>query len=205
MYILTRQVPPGLLDVDAAERGRVLGRDHGPAGGHSVATWTATFGAQSGSVRWTLRVDHLSHLQNWVDSARGYGTSAPHPDGDRRRSDVTDIVAEVLMQTGDSTSTRFTAVTTARCAPGCSAEAMAWGSDLTRLVADLIDRPITFVRTVFGPASELAWHVDLADLDDVERFDRLATTDPAWIETTGDGGGYFLPDAFDHQLWRWIR
>ena len=205
MYICTRQAAPGLLDTDAAALGRVLGRGRGPAGGHIVTTWTATFGVRSGSVRWSIRVDHLSQLQDWVDSDVRERTHATQPDSDRRDPEVTDVVAEILMQTGASTSPQFTAITTGRCAPGCSAEAMAWGSDLTRLLTRLIDRPVTFVRTVFGPTSELGWHVDLADLDDVERVDRLATTDPAWIESTGDGGGYFLPDSFDQQLWRWLR
>ena len=119
--------------------------------------------------------------------------------------ELADVVAEVLMQTGERTPTWFSSITTACCLPGRSAEAMAWGSDLTRLLTRLTDRPITFVRTVFGRASELGWYIDLADLDDAERVDRLATTDAAWIESTGDGGEYFLPDSFDHQLWRWLR
>ena len=82
---------------------------------------------------------------------------------------------------------------------------MAWGSDLTRLLTRLVDRPITYVRTMFGPTIELGWHIGLADLDDVERIDRLATTDPEWIESTGDGGTYFLPGSFAQQLWRKLR
>ena len=210
MYICTRQTATtGLLGTDAAEVGRLLGRDRDATGGRSVSTWVSTFGPPIGSVRWCLHVEHLAQLQDWVDSPVPARSEAAAADDDPRHCEVTievtDDVAEVLTQTGAALSTEFLAITTARSAPGCSADAMAWGSDLTRLLARLIDRPITYVRTMFGPAIELGWHIGLDDLDDVERIDRLATTDPEWIESTGDGGAYFLPGSFAQQLWRKLR
>ena len=207
MYICTRQIATTrLLDIDAAEIGRLLGRDRNASGGRSVSTWAATFGPPIGSVRWCLHVEHLADLQDWVDTPVPARMDSAAADDDPRHCEVTievtDDVVEVLTQTDAAPSTGFLAITTARSAPGCSSDAMAWGSDLTRLLTRLVDRPITYVRTMFGPAIELGWHIGLADLDDVERIDRLVTTDPEWIESTGDGGTYFLPGSFAQRLWR---
>jgi hypothetical protein len=205
MYICTRETLAGWPPADALDVETAADRDPRAPSPDSAVVWTSVFGRPKGAIRWSLRVNHLVEVQHWMDADDAVGTPGEPRTSERERpSGVVDNVAEILMNTGDAAPGALASVTTAQCAPGHSAEAMAWGSDLTRLLLHLTDRPVTYFRNLFGPVTELGWILELTGFDDVERIDRMVTTDPGWIDSTGDGLAFFLPGSFSQMLWRLV-
>jgi len=173
--------------------------------GLEVNAWTTVYGAPLGSVSWSTRVASQAAMgaaQETLAADPGF-LERMSANGHRFDGSSEDAIGEFVAFSGDGGTVRqYASITTAQCAGGKIADAMAWGVDVMQHVAKVTGSDGSLVRAIYGPFATLVW-ISLYDtLDEVDAADRATSSDPSYLERLDQGGDLFLPGSASQRLIR---
>lgn len=176
------------------------------ATGLDVVPWVTVYGRPCGAVSCTARVESQAAMalalatlaadpgyQERIAGIVGHGFSGP----------VEDTMAELVSVAGSgSRAGTLAAVTTAQCAPGRIAEAMAWAVDVLSHHSKVTGLHGVLVRSLYGPWATLLWISLAGTWDDVDASTAAVAADATYLERIDDAGPLFLPGSAAQHLLR---
>ncbi len=207
MHLFTRS-----RTIDPAHAGEAhafaldMSRHASDATGLDIVPWVTAYGGAVGTVSYSARVESQTAM------AAALATLAADAGYQRRISasvgvvftgPVEDAIGEIVHLAGSGGSTGCLAsVSTARCAPGRIAEAMAWAVDILSRHSKITGLDGALVRSLYGPGGSLTW-ISLADSwEDVDASTAARNADATYLERIDDAGPLFLAGSAAHRLLR---
>ena len=176
------------------------------ATGLDVVPWAAVYGRPVGTVSYTARVESQAAM------ARAHATLAADAGYQERIADsfarafrgpVEDSIGEVVSVAGSAAGAgALVSVTTARCAPGRGAEAMAWAVDILSQHSKLTGLDGALVRSLYGPGTTLVWLHLAGSWNEVDASVAALTGDASYLERIDDAGPLFLAGSTARGLLR---
>ena len=207
MHLFTRTRTINVEHADDAHAFAVdMGQYASATTGLEIVPWAAVYGAAVGTVSYSARVSSQGAM------AAALATLAADP-GYRHRlatsvghlftGPVDDAIGEIVSFVGSGGNVgNLVSITTARCAPGRTAEAMAWGVDILSHASKVTGLDGALVRGLYGPCATLAW-ISLADTwDEVDAATVALAADATYLERIDDGGEVLLAGSVSRRLLR---
>jgi hypothetical protein len=172
--------------------------------GLRVVAWAGVYGTPLSTVTWSAGVRSHAAIG---DAFRRLGADAEFRARVRQAASLVtgpaeDAIGEVLASTDGLAAHQYASVTTAQCAAGRIAEAMAWGVDTMQHVSKLTGFATSVVRGLYGPFSTLAWITSTDTLAEVDAADVVTSSDPTYVERVDQAGELFLTGSARQQLVR---
>ncbi|HEX6658771.1 MAG TPA: hypothetical protein VF065_11845 [Ilumatobacter sp.] len=207
MHLFTRTRTINIEHADDAHRFAVeMGQYASATTGLEIVPWTTVYGGAAGTVSYRARVDSQNTM------AAALATLAADPGYQHRLSKsvghlftgpVDDAIGEIVSFVGSGGNvSNLASITTAQCAPGRTAEAMAWGVDILSHASKLTGLDGALVRGLYGPWATLAW-ISLADTwDEVDASTAALFSDATYLERIDDAGELLLAGTVSRQLLR---
>ena len=172
--------------------------------GLEVGTWATVYGGPLGSISWSARVDSQAAMgaaNDTLQADAGFQEQVA-ANGHRFEGPLEDAIGEFVTITGDGTVRDYAAITTAQCAGGKIADAMAWGVDITQYSAKLTSTDSALVRGIYGPFATLVWIALFDSLEEVDAADAARSNDPSYLERLDQAGDLFVPGSATQRLIR---
>ncbi|HEY5874906.1 MAG TPA: hypothetical protein VIT64_06375 [Ilumatobacteraceae bacterium] len=174
--------------------------------GLDVIPWATVYGGAAGTVMYSARVGSQGAM------AASLATLAAHPGYQSRLATsvghlftgpADDAISEFLSFVGSGDNVgNLVSITTAQCAPGRIAEAMAWGVDILSHASKVSGLDGALVRGLYGPWATLGW-ISLADTwDEVDASTDALAADATYLERIDDAGELLLAGSVSRRLLR---
>ena len=207
MHLFTRTRTINIEHADDAHAFAVeIGQYASATTGLEIVPWATVYGGAVGTVSYRARVDSQNTM------AAALATLAADPGYQHRLSTcvghlftgaVDDAIVEIVSFVGSGGNVgNLASITTAQCAPGRTAEAMAWGVDILSHASKLTGLDGALVRGLYGPGATLAW-ISLADTwNEVDASTAALSSDATYLERIDDAGELLLAGTVSRQLLR---
>jgi hypothetical protein len=171
-----------------------------------VVPWVSVFGLPLGTVVYSARVDSHAAIDaalTALDDDESYQQRIADASRTLSVGRREDTLGEVVNLTGSGDSVgNFATVVQARCAPGCIAEATAWGADVLSLVSKVTGLDGAFLRGLYGPWATLVW-ISLAEsMEEIDIATGALAADATYLERVDDAGPLFFPGSASRRLLR---
>jgi hypothetical protein len=174
--------------------------------GLEVIPWAIVYGGPVGTVSFSAGVDSQGAVGTALDTlAADDGDSQRLADSASRvfTGPVEDAIGEIVSIVGSSGNRgALASVTTARCAPGRTAEAMAWAIDILSHASKVTGLDGALVRSLYGPWATVAW-IRVADTwEDIDASTVALAADSSYVERIDDGEALLLAGSVSRRLHR---
>jgi hypothetical protein len=207
MHLFTRT-----RTIDPAQAGEAyafavdMGRYAAATTGLEVVPWATVYGGAVGTLSYTARVDSQAEMAEALATLAvdaGYQERLAGWPGRALYGPVEDTIGEFVSFAGSGRNAgTLASVTTAQCAPGRIAEAMAWAVDSLSHHSKVTGLDGALVRSLYGPRATLVW-IHLADSwDDIDASSTTLTADATYLERVDDAGPLFLAGSAAQSLLR---
>jgi hypothetical protein len=205
LFTRTRTINPAHAD-EAHAFAVDMGQFASSTTGLDVIPWATVYGGAPGTVTYSARVDSQGAV------AAALATLAAEPGYQDRLAKsveylfagpVDDAISEFVSFVGSGrTVGNLISITTAQCAPGRTAEAIAWGVDILSHASKVTGLDGALVRGLYGPWATLAW-ISLADTwDEVDASTDALAADATYLERIDDAGELLLAGSVSRRLLR---
>ena len=177
-----------------------------PTTGLEVVPWATVYGGAVGTVSYSARVDSQGAMAAALATLAadpGYQDRLAKSAGHLFTGPVDDAIGEFMSSVGSGGNVgNLVSITTAQCAPGRTAEAMAWGVDILSHASKVTGLDGALVRGLYGPWATLAW-ISLADTwDEVDASTVALAADATYLERIDDAGELLLAGSVSRRLLR---
>ena len=174
--------------------------------GLDVVPWATVYGGAAGTVTYSARVDSQGAVAAALATLAadpGYQSRLATSVGHLFTGPVDDAFSEFVSFVGSGGNVgKLVSITTAQCAPGRTAEAMAWGVDILSHASKVTGLDGALVRALYGPYATLAW-ISLADTwDEVDASTVALAADATYLERIDDAGELLLAGTVSRRLLR---
>ncbi len=205
LFTRTRTIDPAHAG-EAHAFAVALGRYASVTTGVEVVPWATVYGGAVGTVSYTSRVESQAAMAETLATLAadsGYQERIADRAGHALPGPVEDTIGKFVSFAGSGGNAgTLASVTTARCAPGRNAEAMAWAVDSLSHRSKVTGLDGALVRSLYGPWATLVW-IHLADSwDDVDASSATLTADATYLERVDDAGPLFLAGSAAQRLLR---
>lgn len=174
--------------------------------GLEVIPWTSVFGLPIGTVVYSARVESHAAVADALaklSADAGYQRLVATSGRQLCTGPGEDTIAELLSSAGYGESTaNLASVVVARCAPGCIAEATAWGIDILSHASKTTGLDGSFLRVLYGPWATLAWIMLAETMEEVDIATASLAADGTYRERIDDAGPLLLPGSAKQHLLR---
>jgi hypothetical protein len=195
LWTRTRQVD-GLQGGEATASAAEIARCTAATTGLEVVAWAGVYGLPLGTVVYSAQVESQSAMAAALTTLTESGRTLD--DGPAE-----DTVAELVSTAGSgATAARFASVSVAQCAPGCIAEASAWGVDVLSHASKATGLDGLFLRGLYGPWASLVWIALAESMEEIDDSAAALAADPTYLERIDDAGPLFIPGSASRRLLR---
>lgn len=186
--IATDQVAGIAFAVDIAEEVE-------KATGVAIGVWTMLYGRPMGTVSWSAQIDSFADLATLTTKL---GESSTYLDKVQAAAGLwipgsfEDRLTNVVHTAGTPGPVDYVSSLTAVVAPGRTAEAMAFGVEVSDHVAGLIGCTLNFCVDAFADMGQVTWFVGYPDAEAIDTAQAAMASDAGYQERVNATADLFL-------------
>ena len=172
--------------------------------GREVSLWTTVFGAPTGTLTYSVRVEGLEDLTSTTAKLMedtGYHERMGDAQAFTGGPAVDSLLTPVHGEFGDPPPVgSFGMVTTATMAGGRYIDAIGWGVEIAQHVEKISGVPTMFVTSTFGGFGDVGWIAVVADAAAADAATAAINADADYLTMVNSAGELFIEGSGNQSL-----